>query len=68
MKRIDLRLNEQEKYGVIKKLVETNGNKDRAAIKLDCTRRTINRMIKDIRLKESYSSSMVIGTAFDFSS
>lgn len=46
MKRIDLRLNEQEKYEVIKKLVETNGNKDRAAIKLDCTRRTINRMIK----------------------
>ena len=43
MKRIDLRLNEHEKYGVIKKLVETNGNKDRAAIKLDCTRRTINR-------------------------
>ena len=39
-------MNEQKKYEVIKKLVETNGNKNRAAITLGCTRRTIDRLIK----------------------
>lgn len=38
-------MKEQTKYEVIKKLVDDNGNKDRAAIKLNCSRRTINRMI-----------------------
>lgn len=37
---------EQIKYKVIKKLVDTNGNKKRAAIKLNCTIRTINRLIQ----------------------
>lgn len=39
-------MNEQKKYEVIKKLVETNGNKQRAAITLGCTVRTVNRLIK----------------------
>lgn len=39
-------MKEQEKYETIKKLVETNGNKGRAALKLGCTKRHINRMIK----------------------
>lgn len=39
-------MNEQKKYEVIKKLVDTNGNKKRAAVKLGCTRRTIDRLIK----------------------
>ena len=38
-------MNEQEKYSVIKKLVETDGNKKRAAVKLNCTVRHINRLI-----------------------
>ena len=38
-------MNEQNKYEIIKKLVETDGNKKRAAIKLGCTVRTINRLI-----------------------
>lgn len=38
-------MTEEEKYLVIKKLVETNGNKDRAAIELNCTKRHVNRMI-----------------------
>lgn len=38
-------MNEQEKYEVIKKLVEENGSKDRAAMRLNVTRRQINRMI-----------------------
>jgi transposase len=39
-------MTEESKYQVIKKLVETNGNKNSAALKLGCTRRTINRMIR----------------------
>lgn len=45
MRKVELRMNEENKYLVIKKLVETNGNKRRAAIKLGCTLRTINRLI-----------------------
>ncbi len=33
MRKVVLTLKEQEKYTVIKKLVETNGNKERARIK-----------------------------------
>lgn len=39
-------MNEQKKYEVIKKLVETNGNKQRAAVTLGCSVRTINRLIQ----------------------
>lgn len=46
MIKVDLNMDQNNKYEVIKKLVETNGNKTRAAIKLGCTVRTINRMIK----------------------
>lgn len=45
MRKVDLRVNEKYKYEIIKKLIETNGNKDRAALKLNCTRRTIDRLI-----------------------
>ena len=34
MRKVELSLKEKEKYEVIKKLVETNGNKERARIKL----------------------------------
>ena len=46
MRRVDLNMTEQEKYETIKKLVETNGNKKRAALNLGCTVRNINRLIK----------------------
>ena len=39
-------MNEQVKYDVIKKLVETNGNKQRASVTLGCTLRTVNRLIQ----------------------
>ena len=42
-------MNEMKKYEVIKKLVETNGNKQRAAITLQVTVRQINRMINGYR-------------------
>ena len=45
MRKVVLTLKEQEKYDVIKKLVETNGNKKRAANKLKLTERQINRLI-----------------------
>ena len=38
-------MNEQEKYGVIKRLVDENGNKLRAAQKLNLSVRQINRLI-----------------------
>ena len=59
MKRIELRMNEQEKYEVIKALVDHNGNKNAAAIKLGCTVRTINRMIQ--RYKEQGKSGFIHG-------
>jgi len=45
MRKVNLKMEENQKYITIKKLVETNGNKKRAAINLNCTIRTINRMI-----------------------
>lgn len=45
MRKVVLTLKEQEKYDVIKKVVDTNGNKARAAIKLKLTIRQIDRLI-----------------------
>lgn len=45
MRKVDLRMNEEYKYRIIKKLVETNGNKKRAAIKLKRSVRQVDRMI-----------------------
>lgn len=46
MRKVNLTMKENDKYSTIKKLVETNGNKKRAAIALNCSVRHINRMIK----------------------
>ena len=59
MRKVELRMNEQNKYEIIKKLVETNGNKKRAATRLGCTVRTINRLI--IKYKEQGQKSFVHG-------
>lgn len=45
MRKVVLRMNKQFKYDIIKKLVDDNGNKKRAAQKLNCSVRTINRLI-----------------------
>lgn len=45
MRKVVLTLKESQKYLTIKKLVETNGNKKRAANKLKLTVRQINRLI-----------------------
>lgn len=45
MRKVNLRMNEYLKYIEIKKLVETNGNKKRVAVKLNLSIRQINRLI-----------------------
>ena len=59
MRKIVLRMNEENKYQVIKKLVDTNGNKMKAAIKLGCSIRTINRLI--IKYKEEGKKGFIHG-------
>lgn len=51
MRKVELTMTEDFKYLVIKKLVETNGNKKSAALKLGCTPRTVNRMIQGYKEK-----------------
>ena len=59
MRKVDLRMNELKKYEIIKKLVETNGNKKRAAIKLGCSLRTVNRLI--LKYKKDGKAAFVHG-------
>ena len=59
MRKVVLRMNEQEKYDVIKELVDHNGNKNRAAKKLGISRRQIDRLI--IKYKEKGKSGFVHG-------
>ncbi len=46
MRKVELDMDENLKYETIKKLVETNGNKNATIVKLQCTLRHVNRMIK----------------------
>ena len=59
MRKVELRMNEQEKYEVIKELVDHNGNKNRASKKLGISRRQIDRLI--IKYKEGGKSAFVHG-------
>ena len=59
MRKVELRMNEQQKYNVIKELVDHNGNKSRAAMKLGISRRQIDRLI--IKYKEKGKSAFVHG-------
>ena len=59
MRKVELRMNEQEKYDVIKELVDHNGNKNRAAKRLDISRRQIDRLI--IKYKEKGKSGFIHG-------
>ena len=59
MRKVELRMNEQEKYKVIKELVEHNGNKNRASKKLGISKRQIDRLI--IKYKEKGKSSFIHG-------
>lgn len=46
MRKVELRMNEQLKYDVIKELVDHDGNKNRASEKLNLSIGQINRLIK----------------------
>lgn len=51
IRKVDLSMSEEKKYEIIKKLVDIDGNKKRAAIELMCTVRNINRMIAGYKAK-----------------
>ena len=59
MRKVELRMNEQEKYEIIKELVEHNGNKHRASKKLNLSIRQIDRLINIY--KEKGKSGFVHG-------
>ena len=59
MRKVELRMNELEKYKVIKDLVDHNGNKNRASEKLGISARQINRLI--VLYKEKGKSAFVHG-------
>ena len=42
----ELNLEQKDKYNAIKKLIETKGNKNAAALRFGCSIRTINRLIQ----------------------
>ena len=45
LKRVDLTMKEKNIYEIIKKLVDTNGNKNRVAIRLVFSVRYVNKLI-----------------------
>lgn len=51
MRKVHLNMKELEIYKIIKKLVETNGNKKNASVKIGCTLRHINRLIIKYKTK-----------------
>ena len=59
MRKVELRMNEKQKYEIIKELVDHNGNKNRASKKLGISRRQIDRLI--IKYKEKGKAGFVHG-------
>lgn len=59
MKEVKLKMNEQEKYEIIKELVDHNGDKNRASKKLGISRRQVDRLI--VKYKEKGKSAFVHG-------
>ena len=62
MRKVELRMNEKQKYDVIKDLVDHNGNKNRACKKLGLSRRQVDRLI--ILYKEKGKSGFIHGNRF----
>ena len=54
MRKVELRMNELQKYEVIKELVDHNGNKNRVCEKLGLSKRQINRLIIIYKEKGKY--------------
>jgi transposase len=51
MRKVVLKMDEKRKYEVIKRLVETDGNKTRAAVQLGCSRSSVYRMMDGYRAR-----------------
>ena len=51
MKKVNLNMSEENKYLIIKRFVERDGNKLNAAVKLNCSKRTVNRLNKKYKLE-----------------
>lgn len=49
IRKVDLNMKEDFKYQIIKKIAESNGNKKAAALRIGCTVRHLNRLIKGYR-------------------
>lgn len=62
MRKVILRLKEQEKYEKIKELVDHGGNKNRVALELGITVRQVNRLI--IKYKEKGKSRFCARQSF----
>ena len=60
MRKVELRMNEQEKYEVIKELVDHNGNKNRASKKLGLSKDKLIVLLSNIRRKANLDLYMVI--------
>lgn len=59
MRKVNLSMNEQKKYEIIKSLVDHHGNKKRVAVQLGCSLRHVNRLIK--KYKEQGKSAFIHG-------
>ena len=59
MRKAELKMNESEKYKVIKELVDHKGNKNRACKKLGISRRQVDRLI--IKYKENGKYAFIHG-------
>ncbi len=59
MRKVELRMKEQEKYEAIKEYVDHGGNKNKIALKLSISRRQVDRLI--IKYKENGKSAFVHG-------
>ena len=59
MRKVELRMNEKEKYETIKELVDHGGNKNRVAKKLNISKRQVDRLI--IKYKEKGKAGFVHG-------
>lgn len=59
MRKVELKMNEQEKYNTIKEYVDHGGNKNRIALQLSISRRQVDRLI--IKYKEKGKAGFVHG-------
>lgn len=60
MRKVDLRMNKEQKYQIIKKVVEGAKTKELASIKIGCTVRHVNRLI--LKYKKEGKAAFIHGS------